>query len=217
MDRFVRWAGQHICDVEKAENMRVTLDVTSFVEDDMNKQMRFSLMQGGVISKTETLRSIGIEFEDDLKTRIGEMKKENELMQKEQKDEQDREMVGSVIPPTAINGVNQAQAVIDAQMAPPQDPNAPMQPGAPMAPAAPAAPAGNPDSEGGGAPLGSVWQQAQDEANRLYTMPPEVRRRELVNMKNTNPELHANVVEIMKDMKTEVASQAVAQSQQPQQ
>lgn len=217
MDRFVRWAGQHVCDVEKAENMRVTLDITSFVEDDMNKQMRFQLMQGGVISKTETLRSIGIEFEDDLKTRIGEMKKEQELMQKEEKDAQDREMIGGVIPPSAINGVNQAQAVIDAQMAPPQDPNAPAGPAAPMAPAPAAAPAGNPDSEGGGAPLGSVWQQAQDEANRLYTLPPDVRRRELVNMKAQNQELHAAVIEIMKDMKTEVASQAVAASQQPQQ
>ena len=81
IDKCVRWAGQHICDVERAENMRVTLDVTSFVEDDMNKQMRFSLMQGGVISKTETLRSLGIEFEEDVKTRINEMKKEQELMQ----------------------------------------------------------------------------------------------------------------------------------------
>ena len=86
--------------------------------------------------------------------------------------------------------------------------------GSAQTPAAPAAPT---DTEGGGAPLGSVWQQAQDEANRLYTMPPEVRRRELVNMKATNPELHANVIEIMKNMKQDVASQAVAASQQPQQ
>jgi hypothetical protein len=105
---------------------------------------------------------------------------------------------------------------MDAMMAPPQDPNAPMQPGAPMAPAAPAAPA-NPDSEGGGPPMGSVWQQAMDEANRLYTLPPDVRRRELVNMKTQNQELHAAVIEIMKDMKQDVASQAVAASQQPQQ
>ena len=217
IDKCVRWAGQHICDVERAENMRVTLDVTSFVEDDMNKQMRFSLMQGGVISKTETLRSLGIEFEEDVKTRINEMKKEQELMQKEKKDQQDREMVGGVIPPTVFNGVNQAQGVLDAQLGVPQDPNAPAQPGAPMAPAAPAAPAAPSDTEGGGAPLGSVWQQATDEANRLYTMPPDVRRRELVNMKATNPELHAAVNQILRNMKQDVASQAVAASQQPQQ
>jgi len=196
--------------------MNVTLDVTSFVEDDMNKQMRFQLMQGGVISKTEVLAALGIDWEEDLKTRINEMKKEQEMMAKEDKDQQDRQMISGVLPPAGFNGVNQAQSVMDAMMAPPQDPNAPMQPGAPMAPAAPAAPA-NPDSEGGGPPMGSVWQQAMDEANRLYTLPPDVRRRELVNMKTQNQELHAAVIEIMKDMKQDVASQAVAASQQPQQ
>ena len=138
-------------------------------------------------------------------------------MQKEEKDQQDRDMVSGVIPPPMFNGVNQAQGVLDAQLGVPQDPNAPAQPGTPMAPAAPAAPAAPSDTEGGGAPLGSIWQQAQDEANRLYTLPPDERRRELVNMKATNPELHASVNQILRNMKQNVASQAVAASQQPQQ
>lgn len=217
MDRFVRWAGQHVCDVEQAENMRVTLDVTSFVEDDMNKQMKFQLMQGGVISKSELLASLGIDYEEDVKQRILEMKKEQELIQKEETDQQNREMVGGVIPPAMFNGVNQAQGVLDAQLGVPQDPNAPAGPAGAAVPVAPAAPAGNPDSEGNGAPLGSVWQQAQDEANRMYTLPPDERRRELVNMKATNPELHAAVTQNLRNMRQDVASQAVAASQQPQQ
>lgn len=217
IDNFVRWAGAKICDYEHVANMRVTLDVTSFVEDDMNKQMKFSLMQGGVISKTKILRGLGIDYEEDMKTRINEMRKEQELMQNEDKDAQSREMISGVIPPAGFAGVNQAQSVLDAMMQAQQggQPGAPAQPGAPMPPAAPAQPAG--DTEGGGAALGSIWQQAQDEANRMYTLPPDERRRELVNMKTTNPELHAAVVQNLRNMKQEVASQAVAQSQQPQQ
>ena len=48
MDAFTRWAGEKICDYEKMANMRVTLDITSFVEDDMNKQMLFQLMTGAM-------------------------------------------------------------------------------------------------------------------------------------------------------------------------
>ena len=86
-------------------------------------------------------------------------------------------------------------------------------------PAAPAGPAPVPASqtEGGGQPLGSVWELGAAEAQRLYTVPPNIRRQELVNMKATNPELHAAVIAQMNDMKQQVASDAVAQSQQPQQ
>lgn len=39
LDRFVKWAAGRVADIEQIENMNVTMDVTSFVEDDMNKQI----------------------------------------------------------------------------------------------------------------------------------------------------------------------------------
>lgn len=215
MDAFTRWAGEKICDYEKFANMRVTLDITSFVEDDMNKQMLFSLMQGGMISKTNVLKSVGVDFEEDLKMRIEEMKKEKQLNEKEAQEDQDRQMIGGVMPPQGIAGVMQAQGIMDAQMAALQ-PQPPQQPGMPAAPAG-LAPVPASQTEGGGQPLGSVWEQGAAEAQRLYTVPPNIRRQELVNMKATNPELHAAVIAQMNDMKQQVASEAVAQSQQPQQ
>jgi hypothetical protein len=215
MDAFTRWAGEKICDYEKMANMRVTLDITSFVEDDMNKQMLFQLMTGGQISKTNVLKTLGVDFEEDLKMRINEMKKEREQFAKEDKAQQDQEMVGSVFPPQGIAGVMQAQGVMDAQMAAMQ-PQQPQQPAGPMGAAPAPAPVPASDTEGGGQPLGSVWEQGAQEAQRLYNAPPNVRRQELVNMKATNPELHAAVTQQLQNMRQQVASDAVAQSQMPQ-
>ena len=214
IDQFVRWAGQKICDAEHVENMQVTLDVTSFVEDDMNKQMLFQLMQAGVISKTDILKRLGVDFEEDCKTRIMEQRKEQELMMQEDKDMQGRDMIAGVIPPAGMAGVNQAQMAMQAAM--PQDPNQPAQPAAPMGPA-PMPAGGGGDGEGGGGPMDSVWQQAADLAQQLYTMPPDVRRRELVNLKANDEQMHAFVIQNLRNMEQQVASDAVAQSKQPQQ
>lgn len=223
MNRFTAWAGQCICDAENMENMSVELDTTSFVEDDMNKQVRLQLMQGGVISKTDTLKTFGIDFTDDLKLRIQEKKKEDEENLQAQKDQQGAEMVSSVIPPPGSIGVGQAQAAIDAmqQQAQGGDPAAA---GAPMPPAQPAGPAmggmpAMPFNTGSSesATIGTLWQQAADIANQLYAVDPLTRRRELENLKATNEPLHAQVVQLIEDMKSDVASQAVQQSQQPQQ
>ena len=71
-------------------------------------------------------------------------------------------------------------------------------------------------AEGQPADVQQVWQQAQDIAQQLYAAPPNVRERELRNLKATNPMLHSGVMQILRDMRQSVASDAVAQSQQPQ-
>ena len=71
-------------------------------------------------------------------------------------------------------------------------------------------------AEGQPADVQQVWQQAQDIAQQLYAAPSNVRERELRNLKATNPMLHSGVMQILRDMRQSVASDAVAQSQQPQ-
>ena len=215
LHKFTNWVGDKVCDIEKVENMRVDLDITSFVEDDMNKQVKLQLMQGGVISKTEVLGDYGVDFAKDLDQRMQEQKAEQEAAMKMQTQDQGQQMVQSVMPPPGSLGVNAAGMAMQAAQGGGEG-----QPVGPAAPAGPAAPMGGAAAMGGAAQPGTpeqMWQQANDIANQLYNAPPNVRRSELVNLKATNPQMHSFVKSILSQMEQQVASDAVAQSKAPQQ
>ena len=217
LHKFTTWVGAKIADVDRIENMRVDLDVTSFVEDDMNKQILLQLMQGGLISKTDVLKRLGVDFNKDLDQRMQEQKAENEAAMKMQTQDEGAQMVQSVMPPPGSLGVGQAQMAIQGAMGGGE--GAPATPGAPAAPAAPAGGGfGGMAAMGGGQPgtPEQMWQQATDLANQLYAAPPNVRRSELVNLKATNPQMHSFVKSILQQMEQQVSSDAVAQSKQPQ-
>lgn len=217
LHKFTSWIGQKICDIENIENMRVDLDVTSFVEDDMNKQVLLSLMQAGVIAKTNVLKRLGVDFNKDLDQRMQEQKAEQEAAMKMQTQDEGQQMVQSVMPPPGSLGVGQAQMAIQAGQ------GGEGAPAGPAMPAGPAAPMGAESMQMGGTPGGGqpgtpeqMWQQASDMANQLYNAPPNVRRSQLVNLKATNPQMHSFVKSILSQMEQQVASDAVAQSKAPQ-
>ena len=215
LHKFTNWVGQKISEIENIENMNVDLDVTSFVEDDMNKQVLLSLMQGGVIAKTNVLKRLGVDFNKDLDQRMQEQKAEQEAAMKMQTQDEGAEMVQSVMPPPGSLGVGQAQMNMQAMMGGGGE-GAPAMPGAPAAPAAPmGAPAGGAAPAGGGT-TEQIWQEAMQRAQQLYNAPPNVRRSELVNLKATNPQLHSFVKSFLEQMEQDVASDAVAQSKTPQ-
>ena len=61
-----------------------------------------------------------------------------------------------------------------------------------------------------------MMQQADQLAQQMLQMPYEARRRELINIKNTNPTLHALLKSKLEDYRSEAASvgqQAVLQGQ----
>lgn len=217
---YTKWKAQVIADAHGIEDMDCSLDVTSFVEDDMNKNILLQLAQGGMVAKEHIFKRLNLDYEQDAKMRIAEMRKEEELQQAANQEQEGKQMTTSVMPPGASVGIQAAQANIDAasqaqQPAQPGAPSAPAGPGAAAAPGAPQLPFGQ--SQSGNATLESITVQAQDIAQQLYTMPYPERRRELINLKNTNETLHAMVKAQLEGMRSQVASDAVAQSQQPQQ
>jgi hypothetical protein len=142
LDKFTRWLSDLIANAHQFEDMFCTLDTTSFVEDDMNKQVQLTLMQGQMIARTPGLKKYGIDFDDDIKMRIKEQQQENDAMLEQQQDQENTEMVQSVIPPAAAPGIGQAQANIQMMMQQAQggQPAGPEGAAAPAAPAAPGAP-----------------------------------------------------------------------------
>ena len=220
LNSFVEWVTKCVAEAHAVENVKCTLNMTSFVEDEANKQILLSLMQGGMLAKTPVLKKLGVDYEEDLKLQQKEQKAQETLMQKAQAAQQSAEMVSSTIPPAAL-GIGAAQASIQMaqQQGQPQGEGAPAQP---AGPAGPAMPAGGmppmPFNQGASqsASIEQLYQQAQQLAQQLYAAPPNERRAQLVNLKNTNPSLHAMVKQFMTDQSTQVASQAVAQARQPQ-
>jgi hypothetical protein len=216
LNEYTRWKAGVIADVHDYEDMECTLDSTSFIEDDMNKQVLLQLMQAGLISKTFVLKKFGIDFSEDLKQRMSEQQEENDAYTDQQKALEGAEMLGAMMPPQNALGMTQAQMNIQGPQ-PPGAPMGPAQPGAPMSPLPPAAPSlpyGQGASES--ASLGQLEAQAQEIAQQLYTVDHATRRRELENLNATNKTLHDRVVGLLKEMKQQVASEAVAQSQRPQ-
>lgn len=220
LNKFARWYASKIADAHDFENMTCSLDMTSFVEDDMNKQVLLSLMQAGMISKTNVLKRFGVDWNDDLHMRIREQREEEEAAAEEQANMQNKEMIQSVIPPAGAVGLGQAQMNIDMmqQEAAGGDPAAGgAMPAGPMPPAGGAMPAmpfnqGNSQSAG----VEQLFQQAQQMAQELYNAPQNIRTQQLVQLKAQDPSLHAMVKQVLTDMKQQVASDAVAQSQMPQ-
>jgi len=222
IDKCVRWAADLIAQAHQFEDLRCKLDTTSFVEDDMNKQVALNLMSGNVIAKTPVLKRFGIDFDEDTKLKIKEQQMEADAAMEQQKDQQNTEMVDSALPPAGAVGLGQAQMNIQMMQQQAQGGGGEGMPAQPGAPATPAAPAGS----GGGLPFNQgasqsagieqMFQQAQEMAQQLYNAPPAARRAQLVNLKATNPQLHAQVTQILEDMKQQVASDAVQQSQAPQ-
>ena len=59
-----------------------------------------------------------------------------------------------------------------------------------------------------------LMQQAEELAQQLMSMPETARKSELINLKNTNPILHAQVKQIMTDMTQQASSAGVSQMRQ---
>lgn len=215
--KFTHWMGERIAEIERIENMKVDLDITSFVEDDMNKQVMLSLMQGGLIAKTPVFSSFGIDFQKNLDQMTQEQKAEQEAAYAMQTQEDGMQMLQGVLPPPGSLGVGQAQMAMQAAMGGGE--GQPEQPGAPMAPGVPMGAGGMPMAGGAVGRPGTpdaMWEEAYQRAQQLYNAPPNVRRSELVNLKATDPQMHSFVKSMLQQMEQDVASDAVAQSKQPQ-
>ena len=228
----LRWMADKVCQAHMLDKVNVSLDKTSFVQDDMNKQTILNLGGGGLISNDTVLKTVGLDFKQQQHKKMQEEQYTTQESAKMQAQMQQMQMSQSVLPPAGSQGIGAAQynmqMVQQANM--PQDPaaagGAPPPSGAPMPPGA-----SMPPQAGGGAPmpagsnnsrtvvLQQLFQQAQAKAQEIFdigrTQGAGARRSALVNLKATNPQLHAQVKAVLQNMDQQTASQAVAQSKMP--
>lgn len=227
----IRWLADRVCQVHNMDRVAVSLDKTSFVQDDMNKQTVLQMAGSGMISNQTVLSTIGLQYKEEQKKKMQEEQYMAEESSKMQANMQQMEMSSSVMPPAGSQGIGAAQYNMEMvqQQNMPQDPAMAGGAGAPMPPAGPGVPAGAPGAGMGVLPAGAsnsktvvlqqLFQQAQAKAQQIFqlgrTQGAGARRSALVQLKSQNPQLHAQVKAVLQNMDQQTASQAVAQSKMP--
>ena len=214
LDILADWMAKQVGRIEQWEPVKVTLNKTSFVEDEVNKNTRINLMAGGQISKETGLSAVGIDYAQEQRKIMEETLTEADRQAAMQTKMQQKGAYGEAmaIPPV---GAMQATSYMQNAMAEAQGGGA-QEPQGAVGAAAPMAPAGASMPTPGGTPEdpGSIIQEAQNIAQQLFSAPYAVRRSELSKIKSTNETLYAQVKVELEKISTQAASQGVQQARQ---
>lgn len=225
LNNALKYIVSRLADIFKWRKPTVRLLPTTLVDNLLKQQTRLQLMMSGMVSPTTGLRSAGLEYKDEIRRLLEDQKFLSEQQAKMQQELQQ-----------LSQGASWA-----SQVSQPQQPQqqAPM-PGGP----APAPTSGMPTGDSGQAmptgssPTGSAvsqvtaatnpptgWQkpqsldeliqQAYNIAMQLFYLPESIKDSTLINLKKTDPGLHALVRAQMDDirnqMRTHGASMLLAQ------
>lgn len=209
LDILADWMAKQVGRIEQWEPINVSLNKTSFVEDEVNKNTRINLMAGGQISKETGLAAVGINYEQEQRKIMEETMQQADREEALNKRMQEKGAYGEAtnVPPA---GAMQASMYLQNSMTEAQGAQAPQEAPAPMAPAS----AGIPASGGQPQEPGDILQEAQQIAQQLFTMPYADRRRELSNIKSTNETLYAQVKVELEKINTQAQAQGVQMARQ---
>ena len=213
LDTCAQWCADQICLVEQKDPFVVTVNKTSFVEDDLNKQQRVQMSAQGAISQTTGLNAVGLDFDQEIKLKMSEEQKLAEMNREQAARNGNEEgvMQAMMLPPT---GMMQAMSQQEAAMAAAQG-QAPAGPGAPMPPGAPAG-AMPPPAPGMGAPdqgrMQDLATQAEQIAGQIWNSPE--RASVLRQLNGQNQALHDMVVGILERQDRQAMRQGLMAAKQ---
>lgn len=213
LDTCAQWCADQICLVEQKDPFVVTVNKTSFVEDDLNKQQRVQMSAQGAISQTTGLNAVGLDFDQEIKLKMSEEQKLAEMNREQAARNGNEEgvMQAMMLPPT---GMMQAMSQQEAAMAAAQE-QAPAGPGAPMPPGAPAG-AMPPPAPGMGAPdqgrMQDLATQAEQIAGQIWNSPE--RASVLRQLNGQNQALHDMVVGILERQDRQAMRQGLMAAKQ---
>lgn len=177
--------------------------------DDLNRQMaKLQLMQGQQISKSTGLKSVGIDYEEEVKRMLEEERiyaEEQQRMQKEMEQSQQMEDLAQ----SGDMSMGMGQAGAGATGMPAQAP-----PGAPAGPGQPTAVdqflMQRQNSPNIPRTPEDMQQQAQLIANQLLSLPEAIKDSELIKLKRGDTTMHALVTSIIDDIRQQARTQGGA-------
>ena len=203
LDRCAQWCADQICIIEQKDPFIVRVNKTSFVEDEQTKMNRLNLAAQGAISKTTGLKAVGLDYEQELKSKAIEEQQLQELQRTQALRSGSEESVlqAMQVPPPGLMQAMQNQEMAQGGV------------GAPVPPAAPGAPA---MPMGMGAPdkgrMQDLATQAEEIASQIWNSPE--RSRVIRQLGAENPELHDLVVGILQRQDQQAMSQGLMAAKQ---
>jgi hypothetical protein len=209
LNGWLQWIMDKTSDSFGWENAKVKLQPVTYADDLDRKGMLLQLATAQQVSKETAFASIGIEPREEQRRMLEETKhqveaqrefEENEMKKQEMQDvvssmsmppQQMMGGGGGMMPPNGMmqGGMPQPMGGMPGMSMPGQ------QPGVPMSPQ-------------------MLLNQAQELAQQLLSMDETTRRSQLIQLKQSNPTLHAQVKQIMEDMSQDASTQGVAAMRQ---
>ena len=209
MDQWLNWFLDKCNKYLMWKKVHGHLIKSSVAEDDTTKQVKLNLAASRVISNYTALRA----FDIDPNYERERMKEEATEAAEDQREDSARENKASMLdefvqqaPPGSIppNAGQANMGLPPGQAAPPAAGGIMPQGGAGAAPIGGQPPNGSPS-------IDQLLAEADQTAQQLLQAPPSQRKAALAQLRQTRPELHAQVRMNLEKMERQVGSQAVAQ------
>lgn len=192
----------------------------SMYEDDALKQMKMEMMASGMISETTGFRALGLNREYEKKQQIMEQLVDEEMNIKFSKKLEDSDITTQAMRvPSAGERVlmEEEQAAMAAEEqaggATGGQPGQPMPPGQSMQQGPIAVP---PAGSGGSKSIDALLYEAEDISRQLMQMDPTARHQQLLQLKQTNEVLHAQVKSKLEQLENQAAQQGLNMTRQGQ-
>jgi hypothetical protein len=206
LNKWMSWLINKQGEMMKWEKVTAELLPVSMHEDPEIRDIKLQLAAAGEISKRTAYRPLGIDPKAERRAAMDEDEEFQEEVEKRSK-ELEKKQVNTAAATPMPPGAQILQQDEAAAMAAGGG-GAPMP--APMG--APALPQGGAPSMGG--TMDELIMQAQTMAEQLFYLPDSQRRSELINLKNSNEALHAQVKAALQDMDTQARQKGVEMARQ---
>jgi hypothetical protein len=213
LDEWLQWFCDRRTDLLRKQAVTARLVKSSIYEDDISREYKVKLAMGQSISMDTGMRPLGIDYNVELhkmqdeRNQQMEMEKQNQMAMAAA----DELSAGMSAPPAGsaqLMQFQQAKAMQEQRGMPMEGGAGGMPPGAP--------PSGGVPPSGGEADIEALWAQAEQLAEQIRTAPSDQRKSQLINLKKTNPAMHAFVKQIIETTEQQAAQQGVAASRNPQ-
>lgn len=220
---WLQWTMDKVSETFGWEPATASLQPSRFADDLDRKGLLMQLAAGQQISKQTAFSSIGLDPREEQRRMLEETKQQMEEQREFEENEMQKQQMEDLVASSSAGSTSPMMAMGAGGM--PMDPAMAQQAGA-MPQQGGGAPAGVVQPVGGmpgmqmagqgGGPVtpDMVLQQAQELAQQLMAMPETMRKSQMIQLKRTNPMLHAQVKQIMADMSQQAATQGVSQMRQ---
>lgn len=214
---WLTWIVRQIATIKNWEPAQARMQPVTLADDIEKKQVLMQLSAAREVSKSTAFGPFGIDFREEQRRIYDEMRQQSELEREFQNEEAERAQMEeqlAMVEQGAAGGMPGAPGMPPMGGAMPGAPGAPTGGGTPMP-----APAAAGMVMGGGAANTSMTPQqmmlqAEQLAQQFLGMPYEVRKSEMLKLKQTDEALHALVKSKMETFRDDAAMQGKMMMQQ---